>query len=114
MLALFNLLVSSDRQRRIEILRAAGERVSFFADTLRSAAMLRQCATIVFYDDYGKDFVCLLDGATDEQLVFTDIWERDTSLRELLPEKTRLPVKEKVLWALSPEAKLPGFGYRSE
>lgn len=76
--------------------------------------MLHQWATIVFYYDDRKDFVCLLDGATYEQIVSNDIWERDTALRELLPKVTRLPHKEKKLLALSTKAYLPGFGYRNE
>lgn len=40
--------VSVDRQKRIKVLRAAGERVQFFSDTLLSAEILKKWATIVF------------------------------------------------------------------
>lgn len=73
MLVLLNLQVFTDRQRRIEVLNAASERFSFFADTSRSAAMLRLWATIVFYDDSRKDIVSLLDGSTYQVIVSTDI-----------------------------------------
>lgn len=73
MQATFNLQISTERQRIIDVLNAAGERVYFFSDTSRSAAILRKWMIIVFYSEEQKVFVCLLYCEIYEQILFTDI-----------------------------------------
>lgn len=76
--------------------------------------MFSKWAIIVFYSDGRKDFVCLFDGARDEQIVSTDIWDRDPLMRDLVPEKIRLPFRETDLWTIAGGTYSFVFGYSSE
>lgn len=86
MLALIDIQILTIWEQRIEVLRAASERVLFFKDTSRSDSMLRKWGTIVCHSEEHKNFICLLDGVILEQIVSTDIWDRDLSFRHLVPE----------------------------
>lgn len=114
MLSLYHKQIYTNWQRRFEVLCATDKRVYVFEDTSRSAAMLRKLATIVFYSKDCKDFVCLLDGARYDQIVSTDILDRDPSIRDLVLEETRLQFRGADLWSISADAYSPIFGYRSK
>lgn len=73
MLVFFNIHVSKDRKHRIEVFRLLKRE----SHILRTLHVLPQCLAskprLIFYDDDRKDYVCLLDGATYEQIVSNDI-----------------------------------------
>lgn len=94
MFSVFKLQISTDRNRRLLVRRAAGKHVHLFEDTSHSSAMLRKLAAIVFYSDERNDFLCLLDGETYDQIIFTDILDRNPSMRDLVPVETRLSFRE--------------------
>lgn len=87
---------------------------TFFLKTPRNRLNARKLATIVLFSKKHKEIIFWLDSATYEQIVSTEINDRNPSLWIMVPNTRCLIFLENYLWKLASDSYRPGVVYLKE